>query len=509
AVEGEELSAQAYWFRGAWFDNLEVYWRELTQPGGLKPRVYPAAQAGARNSGSLASRLTLQPGQSQRVRFTITWSFPYFTNYWNKDTHKIAAEKGIPTQWINYYATQFNDSLVSARYALDNWDRLFEETRVFKEALYTSDLDPVVIDAIAANLAVIKSPTVLRLQNGTFYGFEGCHPNSGCCEGSCTHVWNYAQAVAFLFPALERSMREVDFTMNQRADGGMRFRLPLPSGLNAEDYWVFHPCADGQFGNVLKAYADWKISGDTKWLQKFWPAIQKAIEFAWAPTNEYRWDPEKKGVLTGRMHHTLDMELYGPDAWLNGFYLAALKAGAEMAEAMAEPEKAQEYRAVFEKGKAWVDAHLFNGEYYHQLIDLKDRSILEAFSSGAASMSGTVMDAYWNGEHQEIKYQIGEGCEIDQLLAQYHANIYGLGEIFDPSQARTALHSLYKYNFKQPMRDFYNPCRIFALNDEGGLVMCAWPEKVYKPMIPIPYSQEVMTGFEYAAATLMIQSGLV
>ena len=509
AVEGEELSAQVYWFRGAWFDNLEVYWRELTQPGGLKPRVYPAAQAGAPNSGSLASRLTLQPGQSQRVRFTISWSFPYFTNYWNKDTHKIAVEKGIPTQWINYYATQFNDSLVSARYALDSWDRLFEETRLFKEALYTSDLDPVVIDAIAANLAVIKSPTVLRLQNGTFYGFEGCHPNSGCCEGSCTHVWNYAQAVVFLFPALERSMREVDFTMNQRADGGMRFRLPLPDGLNAEDYWVFHPCADGQFGNVLKAYADWKISGDTQWLQKFWPAIRMAIEFAWAPTNEYRWDPEKKGVLTGRMHHTLDMELYGPDAWLNGFYLAALKAGAEMAEALAEPGKAQEYRAVFEKGKAWVDAHLFNGEYYHQLIDLKDRSILEAFSSGAASMSGTVMDAYWNGEHQEIKYQIGEGCEIDQLLAQYHANIYGLGEIFDPSQARTALHSLYKYNFKQSMRDFYNPCRIFALNDEGGLVMCAWPEKVYQPMIPIPYSQEVMTGFEYAAATLMIQSGLV
>jgi non-lysosomal glucosylceramidase len=59
------------------------------------------------------------------------------------------------------------------------------------------------------------------------------------------------------------------------------------------------------------------------------------------------------------------------------------------------------------------------------------------------------------------------------------------------------------------MRDFYNPCRVFALNDEGGLVMCAWPDHTQKPMIPIPYSQEVMTGFEYAAATLMIQSGLV
>ena len=508
-VEGEAISAQAYWYRGGWFDNLEVYWQDFKQPGELKPRSYPAEKAGANNSGSLAAHFTLPPGASKRVRFVITWNFPYYENFWNNDTNKITQEKGLPTRWINYYATQFIDSLVSAHYALENWDRLFAETLSFKQALYSSDLDPAVIDAVAANLAVIKSPTVARLENGTFYGFEGCHPNSGCCEGSCTHVWNYAQAVPFLFPALERSMREANFNFNQRKDGGMRFRLPLPIGLTAEEYWVFHPCADGQFGDVLKTYADWKICGDTPWLKRFWPAIKKAIEFAWSPTNEYRWDPEKQGVLSGRMHHTLDMELYSPDAWLTGFYLAALKAGAEIAGVMGEPDTAAEYRRIFEKGKAWVDGHLFNGEYYHQLIDLKDKSVLERFESGAASLSGKVMDAYWDEEHQEIKYQIGEGCEIDQLLAQFHANIYGLGEIFDPGQARTALQSMFKYNFKQPMRAAYNPCRVFALNDEAGLVMCAWPDWVQKPVIPIPYSQEVMTGFEYAAAVLMIQSGLV
>ena len=430
----------------------------------------------------------------------ISWNFPVFENYWNKDTNLVAEKKGVEPRWTNYYATQFQDSLVSARYALEEWDRLYSHTLEFKEALYGSDLEAVVIDAIAANLSVLKSPTVLRLQDGTFYGFEGCHPKSGCCEGSCTHVWNYAQAVAFLFPSLERSMRAIDFNLNQRPDGGMRFRLPLPAALTAEDYWVFHPCADGQFGNVLKTYADWKISGDTPWLVKFWPAVKKAIEFAWAPTNEYKWDPEKKGVLTGRMHHTLDMELFGPDAWLTGFYLAALKAGAEMADALGEPATAGEYWAIFEKGKAWVDANLFNGEYYHQQVDLADRAAPARFG---------VDNVYWNDEHGEIKYQIGEGCEIDQLLAQMHANIYGLGEIFDPVQARTALHSLYKYNFKKSMREFYNPCRLFALNDEAGLVMCEWPEQVRKPMVPIPYSQEVMTGFEYSAAVLMIQTGMV
>jgi uncharacterized protein (DUF608 family) len=509
AVEGEDLSAQAYWFRGAWFDSLEVYWREFCLPGGLKARTYPAEKTGANNTGSLATRFTLAAGQQGRVRFVIAWNFPIFENYWNQATQAVAEKKGIPNSWKNYYATRFEDSLVSARYAFENWDRLLAETQLFKDALYNSDLEPVVIDAVAANLAVMKSPTVARLEDGTFYGFEGCHPNSGCCEGSCTHVWNYAQAVSFLFPGLERSMRTIDFNLNQRTDGAMRFRLPLPAGINAEDYWVFHPCADGQFGNVLKAYADWKISGDTAWLRSCWPAIKSAIEFAWSPSNEYRWDPEKKGVLTGRMHHTLDMELFGPDAWLNGFYLAALKAGAEMAEAFGEFDTANEYRSIFKKGKAWVDANLFNGEYYYQRIDLNDKSIIDSFDNGSTTMVGSLIDSYWNGEHGEIKYQIGEGCEIDQLLAQFHANIYGLGEIFDPAQARTALTSLYKYNFKKSMRDYYNPCRVFALNDEAGLVMCEWPADKRKPMIPIPYTQEVMTGFEYAAAALMIQSGLV
>jgi non-lysosomal glucosylceramidase len=501
AAEGGQISAQAYWFRGTWFDSLEVYWNELKGiPGVLKSRSYPADKAGTDNTGLLSSRFTLQPGETQKVRFVIAWNFPIFENYWNEASRQIAQEKGIEPRWKNYYATRFASSFFSAQYALDNWDRLIAETQMFKDALYNSSLESIVIEAVAANLAVLKTPTVLRLEDGTFYGFEGCHPNAGCCEGSCTHVWNYTQAVSFLFPRLERSMRATDFDLNQRADGGMRFRLPLPAGITAEEQWNFHPCADGQLGNVLKAYADWKISGDIEWLKKYWPAMRKAIEFAWNPANAYRWDPDQTGVLSGRMHHTLDMELFGPSSWLNGFYLAALKAGAEMADVLGETETAVLFRQIFARGKAWTDQHLFNGEYYIQKVDLQDRTPADQFG---------VAETYWNEEHGELKYQIGEGCEIDQLLAQWHANLYGLGEIFDPVQARSALEALYRYNFKSSMRDFYNPCRIFALNDEAGLVMCEWPKHVRKPLIPVPYSQEVMTGFEYAAASLMIQSGLV
>ena len=311
-------------------------------------------------------------------------------------------------------------------------------------------------------------------------------------------MWNYAQALPFLFPSLERSMREADYQYNLRPSGAMPFRIQLPLGVEP---WSFRPCADGQFGGVMKVYRDWKISGDTNWLRRLWPGVKKSIEFAWSPENPDKWDPDKTGVLHGRQHHTLDMELFGPNSWLTGFYLGALKAGAEMAEIVGEPETAADYRAIFERGKAWVDANLFNGEYYHQRIDIKDKSVLEPF--------GDASEVYWDEEHGEIKYQIAEGCQIDQLLAQWHANLYGLGEIFDLRQAKTALKSLSKHNFRPEMRDYFNACRIFCLNDEAGLLIAHWPEGKYRPMIPIPYAGETMHGYEYAAAGLMIQNGLI
>ncbi len=362
------------------------------------------------------------------------------------------------------------------------------------------------LDAVSANISILKSPTVLRLEDGTFYGWEGCHPTAGCCEGSCTHVWNYQQALPFLFPNLERSMRDADYAYNLRPDGGMPFRLQLPIGSAP---WEFRPCADGQFGGILKLYRDWKISGDSEWLRNLWSAAKKSLEFAWSPRNIDRWDPDKTGVLWGRQHHTLDMELFGPNSWLTGMYLAALKAGAEIAEHLGETESAAEYRQIFARGKAWADENLFNGEYYYQDIDLGDKSIVDAYADDLVIQGGSAQKAYWTEEHGEIKYQIGAGSSIDQVLGQWHASLYGLGEIFDPEKVKMASAAIFKYNYKPLMRNAYNPDRIYCLNDEGGLVICAWPEGERQPVIPAPYSQETMNGFEYSAATHMIMNGLV
>lgn len=508
------VSYQQYWYRGRWFDGLGVYWRDLASPGPLKNRTYDGANlTDSVDTATLARTVRVLPGDSTTVRFVLSWYFPNCRNYWSEPATDCdcgsdgSCCSSSPT-WKNFYATRFRDARDVAAHAMYRWDKLHQRTRAFTDALFGSTLPPEVLDAVSANISILKSPTCLRLTDGSFYGFEGCHCTEGCCEGSCTHVWNYAYALPYLFPRLERSMRDLDYRYNMREDGQMSFRLQLPIGAPR---WGFRACVDGQMGGVIKVYREWKINGDTEWLVRLWPSVKRSVDFAWAPTNEDRWDPDKSGVISGRQHHTLDMELFGPNSWLNGFYLAALKAAAEMAEVVGDATSAEEYRRIFARGKARTDSELWNGEYYQQLIDLSDRSILESFlhEGDQVLKGGSVVDAYWDDEHDEIKYQIGDGSVIDQVIAQWHANLVGLGEIFDPEQTRSALRAIYRYNYKPSLRAVANPCRIFGLNDESGTIICEWPADRHKPFVPLTYSEETMHGYEYQVACHMIQEGMV
>lgn len=494
AVSADEtVSFQQNWFRGSWFDDLSLFWHDFAAPGPLKNRTYAPNPnwKGRMDTSTLAVHLSLQPGETRSVRFVIAWYMPNCENYWNP-----VKDGSMSNSWKTYYASLFDSASSVAERALKDWNELERRTAAFAEALYGSDLPESALEAVCANIAVLKSPTCLRLTNGEFYAFEGCHINAGCCEGSCTHVWNYAFALPFLFPRLERSMRELDFTYNQRDDGGMAFRLQLPLGRERSGFW---PCVDGEMGGVIKSYREWKIMGDDEWLKKWWPNIKRSLEFAWSSSNEHRWDPDRSGVITGRQHHTLDMELFGPNAWLNTFYLAALKAASEMAERVGDPD-APLYLSLYRSGREYTERELFNGEYFIQKVDLNDERILAPYDASAH-------DSYWNDESQELKYQIGEGCGIDQVLGQWMSDMSGLGDVLDGEKVASALQAIYRHNYYPELRAHANPCRIYGLNDEAGTVICEWPEYVRRPIVPVPYAEETMHGFEYQAASHLIARG--
>ena len=495
---GSTVSHQTYFYRGGWRDALEIYYRDLLAGGDFKERLYPGEKSDPiMDSGLVSARFTLQPGEKKVSRFVLTWHVPFRSMAEIPGRNEIAEKQHIRTEWKNYYAARWKDSRDSSNYALKNYAELRSKTFRFRDAVFTGTLPEVVKEAAADNLAVLKSPTCLRLEDGTFYAWEGVGTRHGSCEGSCTHVLNYAQALAFLFPDLERSMRESHLKYSVDPDGGSHFRLFLPLGIRIPEQKM-RPCADGQFGDVMKIYRDWKIGGDDEFIRRYWEKIKKTVEYAWSPRNPDRWDPEESGVLTGRQHHTLDMELFGPNSWLTGHYLGALDAASRLADFMNDTAFAEKCRTLFRKGKAFVNRRLFNGEYFTQQIDLEDRSTVDKFQA----------EKYWSEEHGEIKYQIAGGCGIDAVLAQNYAGLYGLGDIFERRKYRKTLQSIYKYNFKKSMRDFVNLWRVYSLNDEAGTIICSWP-KGGKPAIPLTYNSETMTGFEWAFAAALAAEGQV
>ncbi len=491
-----DYSYQTYWYRGGWFDASETYYRDAMRGGDFKDRCYTETPV-ADDHGLLALRFELKAGEKRTVRFAISWNIPERCNDWNECSVNLAKEQGVENRWRNYYATQWSDTIALVNEFTSIQDEVSEKVTLFRDALYSTTMPKSIIDGASANLSTLVSPTCLRLEDGTFYGWEGVGGKWGSCEGSCTHVWNYAQSLPFLFPALERSMREANFRYCVDPRGGSHFRLRLPLGYR-EPTESGRPCADGQFGDIMKSYRDWKISGDDAWLNRWWPTMKRMIEFAWSKENPDRWDPEQSGVLTGRQHHTLDMELFGASSWLNSHYLGALKAAVEMALAVGDIEFAGICDDILSRGMAYTDSELWNGDHYIQKLDLTDKSITDSFNAS---------DVYWNDEAKEIKYQIADGVAIDGVLGQLYASLYGIGDILDKEKVKSHLLAIYNKNFIRRIRDSFNPWRTYTLNDEAGVRICTW-EKDKSPAIPLPYNSETMNGFEWAYASHLAYIGL-
>jgi len=484
ATPWPDLTWSLRWERAGWWDDLQNFWDDFAADGRL-PDTTAADPSpdGETDVATLGLRFRLAPGESVQLPFVLAWHFPNLTNTWNR-------EEGVRGRRLgNYYATRFADAWAAARAAIERLDALSADTRAFQRALLESTLPAPVRDAVSSQISILRTTTCLRTEDGRFHAFEGCHDNAGCCPMNCTHVWNYEQALAFLYPELERTMRLTDFGINTRPDGRMAFRTLLP--LAPETLWGGPPAADGQMGCLLKLYREWQIGGETGWLRELWPHARRALEFAWQ-----KWDRDRDGVMEGEQHNTYDIEFYGPNTMVGTLYLGALRAAAEMADAVGDRDFAAECRALAERGRAGYET-LWNGEYYAQRV-LPPAGPAEGLGAGTQSLQAS----------GELRYQFGDGCLSDQLLGQWFARVVGLGHLLDPDRVRQALAAIFRSNFRRGFFDHANCQRIYALNDEAGLLLCSWP-RGGRPAYPFPYADEVWTGIEYQVAGHCIYEGLV
>ncbi|HET6329091.1 MAG TPA: GH116 family glycosyl hydrolase [Planctomycetaceae bacterium] len=395
----------------------------------------------------LVSEFDLEPGAEKEVTFLLCWHF-------------VGGEHG------RMYANWFPNVSSVARHLQENLDGLIQVTRLFRDTYFDSTLPHWLLTRLMMPISTLATNTVQWRRNGRFWAWEGV----GCCDGTCTHVWNYAQGMARLFPELERSARVMqDLSVGFDAKTGrVGFRGENPSQPYA---------ADGQCGTVLKCYREHLTSTDKTFLAEHWPKIKQVMEY------ELSRDKNDDGVIEDRQWNTYDLDFVGPNTFVGALYLAALMAAAKMADLMGDREFAQRCREIAKSGSRWTVKHLWNGEYFVQRIPPGDSP----------------------------KFQYGDGCLADQLFGQTWADQVALGDLYPADRIQTALKSVYRYNWAPNVAaqsQAHPPQRWFARPGDAGLFTCTWP-KGGRMAEPVLYRDEVWTGIEYQVASAFLHRGLI
>lgn len=466
----------------AWSRGILDFWDDFSDDGLLTEKEQQVDQD---PMASLAVKKSIAAGKTEVFRFYLTWHFPN-RQTWGSWSQTASTRVG------NYYATQYADAWEVIQQTLPKIPQLTDKSLSFVNTLVASSYDDVVKEAGLFNLSTLRSQTVFRTEDGKMFGWEGVFDRYGSCFGSCTHVWNYEQATAFLFGDLARTMREVEFRHAIQESGLMSFRVNLP--LDSVGLYQ-SAAADGQMGTIMKFYREWLLSSDDTFLKKHWDKVKSAFTFAWIKGG---WDGDQDGVMEGVQHNTMDVEYFGPNPQMQFWYLGALKAMQQMASHLGEKEFANKCQSLFEYGSEWTDKHLFNGEYYIQQLQVPE--------SGEEIASG-LMVGMGSKDLKNPQYQLSEGCLIDQLVGQYMAHVVGLGYLAKPKNLQKTLASIYKYNKRETLFEHFNNMRSYAMGDEKALLMVSYPNGG-RPKVPFPYWSEVMTGFEYTAAAGMLFEGM-
>jgi uncharacterized protein (DUF608 family) len=501
AVWVDEANAKVNpaWMRGV--DSLQIVWRDV-ETGASYSRA--PLEDGSSPGASLFVPFTVAPGEANTISLRFAWYAPKSNLFKpadiGSDSNVVSCDAVGCTPVAGTYQPWYAGRFASIEPLIEYWQRNYQPLRQaaekFSHSLYDTTLPPEVMEAVAANLSILKSPTVLRQIDGRLWGWEGSRETQGSCYGSSTHVWNYAQAVAHLFPELERSLRETEFGPTQNKDGHQFCRAAIPIRPLEEEN-APPDAADGQLGGILKFYRDWRISGDTDWLRRWWPRIRASLDYCIRT-----WDPEQKGVIEEPHQNTYDVEFWGADSMCASLYLGALRAATLMGESLGE--NVERYSTLLRKCGQHLNEQLFNGEYFLQKTTWRN---LRAPYPREDDDSPTYPEFLEMASKEGPPYQYGEGCLSDGVFGAWLSFMCGVDQGMDPRKVESHLLAVHRYNLKKDFAGQANARRpYFACGHEAGLLCCTWP-RGGRPLLAMIYADEVWTGVEYGVASHLIAVG--
>jgi len=495
------------WFRGILRDTHMMLWNSIAS--GETVSCGADYEDHSSPGASLTVELCLGPGEETTIPLLFSWYVPesifHFDNAraWKKPNRGF----GDGRKYAPWYASQFDSIEEVASFWSGNYSDMRTTTQTFSDTFYGSTLPDEIVEAVAANLSILKSPTILRQHDGRYWAWEGTGEREGSCHGSCTHVWNYCQALAHLFPDLERMQRATEYDEMLYEDGFQSFRVELPIQKGprfvSELDTTPHAAADGQLGSIIRLYRDWRISGDARWIEQFWERMLLSLEYCIRT-----WDPDEKGALIEPHHNTYDISFWGPDGMMTGIYAQALNAVVAIGRSL--NRDVDRYSALLDRAKSMMEEELFNGEYFRQHVTWKglraESPVNDTTKNGQRFYSEEAAELL---EEEGPKYQYGNGCISDNIIGEWLGFVAGLPAVVDGEKIASALLSVYRYNHRKTLLDHPNAHRAkFALGDEGGLLLCTWPHGDSQTM-PFFYSAEVWTGVEYQVASHLFSCGYV
>ena len=420
ALEGDAALARYLSHARRWLDSLAGRDRKRSRWG----------------DAALCATVDLAPGEEREIGFTLGWHFPHHLSPNGPDLGHA-------------YEAWFKDAEDVNRFLAANYTAHRQATLGFARALAGTTLGAELGEAWSAQLStLVKSAWWNR--NGEFAVWEGL----GCCGFQTMDVsYQGSASILALFPELQQRQLEMSAAF-QRADGRVpHFFTPDFSQVdNQFDRVDMNP----QF--VLMVCRDWLWRGDRDYLHTMWPHVSRAI------ANTALLDTDGDGLPDkDTRRNTYDnWDFFGTPAYIASLWLASLKAGVYLAEAVGDATQAAAWRETLRTGAASFDRLLWNGAYYSLWVDGPRRD---------------------------------ECCMSDQLSGEWYTQLMGIGQSLPRERVVAALRAIVRHNF----------------TPEQGLINASYPEGT-QPRFPTydnPQAAGNWTGIEYAFASMLMEFGLV
>lgn len=385
-------------------------------------------------SAALASTLRLAPGEKKTVRFILTW---YFPNHFSKDGRKLG----------HYYENLYHGAGDANAY-LRYHPEAFSKAAAFSELLYDTTLPEVYPDCWSAHLSTLVKCS-WYLKDDKFGLWEG----QGFCGFHTTDITYHASfGLLALFPELQLGQMRMGAAF-QREDGRVHhFFTPdldhIGNGYERVDM-------NNQF--VLMVLRDYLYTGDADYLKDMWPHVNRALD------SIAELDADGDGLPDrDTTRNTYDAwNFSGTPVYIAVLWLAALKAGAIIADEMDDHDLAERRRVTLEKGLAALETRLWNGEYY---------------------------DLWRCGEERD------ETLMTDQLDGEWFLRVSGIGGSIRDDRVRDVLRVILDKNFEP----------------DGGLINASCPEGRHTTLYSHKNCQTeaVWTGIGYVTAALCLSVGM-